>query len=414
MLNSINNIKKMKILVISQYYHPEPGATSYRLRSFVDAMVRRGHKVTVICEFPNHPTGILHRGDRWKLFRSEKHDSYRIIRTFVLTFARKNNIKRMLFYLSFSLSSFLAAVCLRKHDIVFSSSPPIFHVFAAMIAARLKGSQFVLDIRDIWPDTALEVEAIRSGRLLKWGGFLERSLYKNARTIFTVSKGLKNTVESRGGAGKTSTIYNGSEKDILEWRGDIDGLRKSQGWTGNIVVCYAGLMGLGQNLTDILPEIGRIEDNNVKFVFIGDGPGKISLRKEAAGKNLKNVEIRDLMPRLDVIPFIHSSDIMMVILRESEFFRSAIPSKFFDYMAAGKPIVTNVDGELREILEENNAGLYFSLKKKGSFARTIDKLKSNPQLRSLMGANGKRIVEEKFLRSKLGDNQVEIMERSVW
>ena len=411
--NLINKVWKMKILVISQSYHPEPGATSHRLRSIVDAMVRRGHEVTVICEFPNHPTGILDRKYRRRLFKSEKNDSYRIIRTFVLTFARKNNIKRMLFYLSFSLSSFLAAVCLRKHDIVFSSSPPIFHVFAAMIVAKLKGSRFVLDIRDIWPDTALVIKAVKSKRLLKCGGYLEKMLYKNAGTILTISKGLKDTVESRGGTGKTSVIYNGSEKDILDWRGDIEAFRKSQGWTGSIVVCYAGLIGLGQNLVDILPEIDRIEDNNIKFIFIGDGPGKMDLRKDAAKKNLKNLEIMDLMPRPKVIPYIHSSDIMMVILRESEFFKSAIPSKVFDYMAAGKPVVTNVDGELREILTANNAGLYFSLKDIGSFSRVITKLKNDPQLRSEMGANGKRMVREKFLRSKLTDRLVEIMENSV-
>jgi len=401
----------MKILIISQYYPPEPGATSNRLRSIVDVLIKRGHEVDVICEFPNHPTGILAREDRWRLFRVERNDSCRIIRTFVLTFARKNNIKRMLFYLSFSFSSFLAALFLKKHDVIFASSPPIFGVFSSLIAARLKRSRFVLDIRDIWPDSALEIKAVQSNRLLGWGSYLERKLYKHAKIIFAVSKGIKETIEKRGGAGKTYVIYNGSENDMLEWRGDVDEFRRSLGWNGIFVVCYAGLMGLGQDLTKIVPEIDLIGDDDIKFVLIGDGPCKTDLSREASKRNLENVEILDLMPRSRVIPYIHSADVMLVILRESDFFKSAIPSKFFDYMAAGKPVITNVDGELREILSSNNTGLYFSLKEKGSFARAIRLLKEDSTLRTEMGNNGKMVVKEKFLRSRLGDILAEKMEK---
>jgi len=403
----------MRILVISQYYTPEPGATSNRLKSFVDAMIKRGHEVTVICEFPNHPTGVLAPEDRWRFFRIERQGTLRIIRSFVMTFKRKNNIKRMLFYLSFSFSSSLVAIFLKKHDVVMASSPPIFHVFAAMIVAKVKGSKFVLDIRDIWPDTALEFEAIKSNSLLTWGGYLERKLYKNARLIFAVSKGITSIIEKRGGNGKTFVAYNGSENDMLLWDGNIKAFRESQGWTNKIIVCYAGLIGLGQNLTSIIPEIERIENEDIKFVFIGDGPGKEALCKDVKERNLKNVEIRKLMPRSEVVPHIYSSDIMMVVLRESSFFKSAIPSKFFDYMAAGKPVITNVDGELRDILKENNAGLYFSLREKGAFGEVIKILKDNSDLRIKMGENGKKLIERNFLRSKLAGELVEKIEESV-
>lgn len=400
----------MRILIITQYYHPEPGATTHRLMSFVGAMQKRGHRVDVICEFPNHPTGILASGDRWRLFRIERQGSVRIIRTFVLAFRRKNNINRMLFYLSFAFSSFLAALFLKKSDMVFTSSPPIFHAFTAMIAARIKGSKFILDIRDIWPDTALEVEAVKSGRLLKWGGYLERKLYKNALQIFVVSKGIKNTIDSRGGAGKTRVVYNGSQEDMLNWEGDTESLRKSQGWDSKFVVSYAGLMGLGQNLTALIPEISGMDGQDLSFVFIGDGPEKILLEKKAENENLDNIKFIDLMPRKDVIPYIYSSDLMMVILKETDFFKSAIPSKFFDYMAAGKPIITNADGELRGILTEHNAGLYFSLREKGSFARAIGLLRNDPDLRTAMGNNGKKAVQERFLRARTANEMVKVIE----
>jgi colanic acid biosynthesis glycosyl transferase WcaI len=400
----------MKILVISQYYDPEPGATSHRMKSFVDAMVKRGHEVTVICEFPNHPAGILDRKDRWRLFRSEKHESYRIIRTFVLTFRRKNNIKRMLFYLSFSLSSFITAILLKKQDVIFSSSPPIFHVFGAMIAAKIRGSKFTLDIRDIWPEVALGIKAVSNGRLLKWGGYLERKLYQSADFISATTKGQKELIEERGGDGRTMVSYNGSDEMMLNWRGEITELRKTLGWENKVVVCYAGLIGLAQDLDSLTPEFAPLNSDGILFAFIGSGPGEEALRDVAAKYDLKNIRFLQMMPRADVIPYIYASDIMMVVLRESHFFKCTIPSKVFDYMAAGKPVLTNVDGELREIVTSNNAGLYFSLKDKGSFGRAIKRLINDPELRSEMGANGKRLVEEKFIRSRLAEEMVRRLE----
>jgi colanic acid biosynthesis glycosyl transferase WcaI len=119
-------LSPLRVLLISQYFPPEPGAPSNRVKAFVDAMVARGHQVTVVCEFPCYPTGILQKSDRWRLFRVEDNDNFKVIRTFVVSLSNKNNIKRMLFYLSFALSSFVAILFLKRRDIVIASSPPIF------------------------------------------------------------------------------------------------------------------------------------------------------------------------------------------------------------------------------------------------------------------------------------------------
>lgn len=400
----------MKILVITQYYSPEPGAPSNRLLSFVNAMVKRGHKVTVVCEFPNYPSGRLSPKDKWRLFRVEDSGSYKIVRTFVITFTRKNNIKRMLFYLSFAFSSFIAALMLNRHDVVFASSPPIFHTFTAMIAAKLKRSKFVLDIRDIWPDAALEVEAIHNERLIKYGSYLERKIYKNAKIIFTTTKGFKKHIDSRGGKGKTIVSYNGSFEEILSWNGDEESFRRSHGWFRKIVITYAGLIGLGQDLSRLLPEISKLSQDELLFVFVGNGPGKFELEKNVKDLKLENVMMFDLLSIDNVIPFLHCSDVLLVMLRETEFFKIVIPSKFFDYMAAGKPIVSNVDGELREIMEKNNTGIYFSIKESDSFVKSIETLINNPERRKLMGENGKKLVANSFLRSKLAAESVKVIE----
>ncbi|MCP4580340.1 MAG: glycosyltransferase family 4 protein [candidate division Zixibacteria bacterium] len=403
----------MKILVITQYYPPEPGAPSNRLLAFVDAMHKRGHQVTVICEFPNYPDGKLQPGDKWRLFRVENKGNHRIIRTFVLTFAKKNNIKRMIFYLSFAFSSFITALFLKRHDIIFTSSPPIFHAFTAMLAAKIKKSNYVLDIRDVWPESALEVEAVSNPRLLRWGGYVEQKIYHSAVLIITTTKGFKNHIESLGGDGKTAICYNGSIEEILNWTGDVTSLRKSKGWSKKILVTYAGLIGLGQNLIDVLPEVKNITNDELLFVFIGDGPQKNEFLEKIEELKLSNVLVFNMMPLQDVISFLYSSDILLITLRESEYFKTVIPSKFFDSMAAGKPIVSNVNGELREIMEEYNTGIYFSFADKGSFGKAITALYNDQARRNQMGNNGKKVVESKYLRSKLAAEAIKRVEKSV-
>ena len=400
----------MRFLVVTQYFFPEPGAPSNRLQAFVDAMLERGHEVTVICEFPNYPSGRLAREDRGRLFRIEKKGSLKIIRTFVLTFARKNNVKRMLFYLSFALSSFVAALILRRRDVILASSPPIFHVYMATLAAWLKRSRLVVDIRDIWPDTVVEFEAIRAGRLMRWGGKIERGIYDKADLIFCISNGMREKVAVRGGDNKIRIIYNGSSEDMLSWAGDRQAVRRALGWDGKLVVAYMGVIGLGQDLSALLPEIAGSHLDDTFFVFIGDGPGKEALIREKDRLGTDSVIIMAPSPRSKVVEYTHAADIMLVILRESDFFMSAIPSKFFDGMAAGKPVVSNVDGELREIMERNNAGLYFSLREKGSFRKAIQSLGADSGLRQRMGENGRSLTRERFLRSEISREAIKEVE----
>jgi len=400
----------MRILIVTQYFTPEPGATSNRLESFAKGMADRGHDVTVICEFPNHPAGKLQPGDKWRLFRWEKRDNYKILRTAVFTFKKKNNIKRMMFYLSFAFTSFIAALLIRRADVIFTSSPPIFHAYTAMLAARIKGSHFVLDIRDLWPDSALEIEAVSNKFFLKLGSYIERQIYNHAGLIFTVSKGIKDKIEQRGGQNKTHVVYNGSFEKILNWSGDNTQVRSQPGWSDKTVVLYAGLMGLGQGLTDLIPEIQSMPNNNLSFIFIGEGVEKNLLDDKVKELKIENMRLVDSMPLDDVIPYMYAADFLFVILRDKELFKSAIPSKFFDCMAIGKPILTNVDGELREIMEQHNTGLYFSLQEPGSLKRAIEILTSSPDKRREMGENGRKLVAARFLRSKITADAVKLIE----
>lgn len=401
----------MKILMITQYFPPESGAPSNRLKSFADAMVARNHELTVICEFPNYPTGILAKEDKWKLFRIEKNLPYKVIRTFVATIKSKNALTRLLYYISFAFSSFCAALFIRKPDIVFTSSPPIFHAIAAVLIAKLKSTHLVLDIRDLWPDTVREFEAMSNNIFLKWGTYLEKWLYAKSDLIITVSQGMKAKIESRGGYGKCHLAYNGSFESILEWQGDAPDDPGLCGFKQKIIIMYAGRIGLGQKLSDIIPLMLEMKDSNCQFVLIGDGPDKISIRNILREHHAANIWLYEPLSSDDIIPYLYMADILLVVLKKGEFFKSALPSKFFDYMAAGRPVISNVDGELREIMETYNTGIYFESNDSESFKRAIMTLINDPELMSTMGYNGKQLVREKFLRSKIAVEAVSLIEQ---
>jgi colanic acid biosynthesis glycosyl transferase WcaI len=131
------------------------------------------------------------------------------------------------------------------------------------------------------------------------------------------------------------------------------------GWLNKIVIMYAGIIGLSQNLIGLLAEIASIQRDDLLFVFIGEGPLKAQMEKQSSDLNLSNIQYYPHMPQDKIVKYMYSSDILLVVLREKPLFKSAIPSKFFDDMATGKPVISNVDGELREIMENCGSGLYF-------------------------------------------------------
>ena len=217
-------------------------------------------------------------------------------------------------------------------------------------------------------------------------------------------------ISARGGKGKVYLSYNGSNEDMLEWKGDRDVIRAKLGWADKFIVVYAGLIGLGQNLTELPGQIAEISDKKIQLVFIGDGPKKSALANRVAEMNLSNVTFLDLMAREEIIAYTHAADALLVVLIEADFFKSAIPSKFFDCMAAGRPVISNVNGELRDLMDEHQTGMFFSFNEKGSFKKAIEELKGSFDLRERLGKNGRRIVKERFLRSKTAADAVKRIE----
>jgi len=388
----------MRILLITQYFHPEPGAPTNRLISFAREFAHKGHKVTVLCEFPNYPSGVLEKKDRFKIFRKETFENFKIVRTCIIPTRRSNTISRLINYCSFLVSSLLVGLFLERPDLILVSSPPLFAGPAAVWLSILKRVPLVSDIRDLWPEDAILMGQL-SNRLAIWGGRKTADLlYRNSSIIITISEGLKDKLNKMVSGKDIFVIVNGSSAPDF-WP---DLKTQQHAPDSPFTVCYAGALGLGQPIEDIIDAAESTKsDKSTRYLIVGDGVRRDSLITLVNSKRLENVIFTGGVSYAKSLELLSESDVAVVSLVNTEIFKSAIPSKFFDCMALGLPIILGVDGEIRAILEENETGLYY---RSGDWRDLRDKilyLKRNPEIARRFGENGRKLVWGRYRRSDL-------------
>jgi glycosyltransferase involved in cell wall biosynthesis len=402
----------MKILLMTQYFYPEPGATPNRLISFAREFSRKGHELTVLSEFPCYPTGKLPRQYRFKLFKSEYFENFKIIRTFVLPTARSNIITRLFSYASFFLSSFLASLLLRRPDIIIVSSPPPTVGASAALISKIKGVPLVGDIQDLWPEYAIAIGKLRNRVIIYLCRLTERIFYQNCIAMVTISEGLKDYLaEYTNGKKQIYIIRNGSSfpDDPLFYK------KQSRCFSQKtITVCYAGVIGLLQPIQDIIKaaEI-TLPDKTIRYLIVGDGVNKKRFENQVITKELSNVTFKGVISQDETNRLLLKSDIGIVTLLDIDQFKSALPSKFFDYMAVGLPVILGVDGEARKILETNNTGVYYKPGNPDTLVEKIRYLQDNPDIARSMGCAGRKLVLDEFSRSKLSSEMEELISHLV-
>jgi glycosyltransferase involved in cell wall biosynthesis len=397
----------MKILLMTQYFYPEPGAATNRLLSFARGFARKGHDVTVLCEFPCYPSGILPKQYRFKLLKKERFENFDVIRTFIIPTARFGLISRLLNYASFLASSFLVGLFLKRADVIIASSPPPTVGLSAAALSFLKMVPLVGDIRDLWPEYAIAIGELKSGVAIVSSRVTEFIFYSRCFAFVTISQGLKDYLERKAPGKRVFIVMNGSSIPEQE----AYSCKRANCFAGTVThVCYAGVVGLLQPIQDIVDAAQiTLNDRSIIYSVIGDGVKRESLENQLLSKNLDNIIFTGSLPFNETLDRLLQSDIAVVPLLDIEHFKSALPSKFFDYMALGLPIILGVDGEARNILESNQTGVYY---KPGSPEDLVDKIKwlqAHAQKARAMGEAGRKLVFESFSRSVLADK----MERIV-
>jgi len=399
----MENRKPMKILMLTQYFYPEVGATQTRIYEFAKNLINHGHEVTVITEVPNHPIGIIHEKYQGRLFILEELDNIRIIRVWVWARQKKNFLNRILFYFSYMVMSFFAGLYFKgKYDIIFATSPPLFVGVSGYLLSIFKRGKFVLDVRDIWPAAATALGELSNKRIVQLAEKIEVILYRNADSIVAVTRGFCKFIEKRGGnRKKIHYIPNGTVVDLFEPMPPDPELKASLGLEGKFVVTFAGTLGIAQGLWAIIHAAKLLRHyEDIAILFIGDGPVKNNLIELARELELKNTFFHPQVPINNITPYLNISNVLLVSLKNDRIFDTFIPSKMFDFMACGKPIILSVDGEARRIFEEADVGIYVPPENFYELSDAIIKLYENPELCRRYGENGRKYVIKHFSRKE--------------
>jgi glycosyltransferase involved in cell wall biosynthesis len=394
----MNNL--YKILIVSQYYHPDVTAAAFRIKETADILSSKGHQISVITAKPHK--GIINS--------SKKYDdaNVKVIRLPIIKYYGKGKWNYLAHYASFMLNALFAYLVNfgQKSDVVFATSPPLSVGLAGFLMSAIQGSKFILDIRDIWPDSAVAAGQLnQNSKLYKFGKILEQWLYKKADLITCVSIPMADYIRGFIIKGNVAVIYNGVPHQYLHSEGDRETPNNTLFEDNKINITYLGNMGYVQNLQVILEVAKQIKDEmpEIKFYFIGDGIEKSRLEKFKEDNFLDNVMIIGPVAKTQAIQLMRESSALFFQLKDDMVMEKTVPSKVFDYMTAGKPILFGIRGEGKLILEQVKGNIYYKPDSTESFINAVQKLKKNYQQLSINARENMVIVDKYYTREKMVD-----------
>jgi glycosyltransferase involved in cell wall biosynthesis len=410
----------MRVLIVTHYFPPETGAPQARLSALAATWATGGDDVTVLTGMPNHPTGVLPPSYRRAVLRREFADGYRVVRTWLYATPNQGVARKTLGHLSFMASSVLLGLrASGPADVVVVSSPTFFSILSGWLLARLKRARLVVEIRDLWPAIFVELGVLANRRIIALLERMELAAYAAADQVVVVSEGFRADLIGRGvPPAKVHTVRNGADLGRFAFRAAADpGLRARLGaGPGDCLVLYAGTHGISQGLPAIADAAAALEARGthagqpVRFAFVGDGADKRRLERRVAELGLSNVLLLPGVPNAEMPALLAAADICLVPLRDVPLFATFIPSKMFEYLAAGRAVVGSVTGEAAQILREAGAAVV-PPEDGAALADVIAALAADPGRRVTMGQAGRAHVERCYDRVALAREYRKILDQ---
>ncbi len=395
----------MKLLILSQYYPPEHGAPQNRLHDLAVRLNRLGVEITVLTAMPNYPLGAVFPAYRGKLLCEENIDGVRVVRSWIFPAKTKRSIPQLLSYFSFVFSSIPAAFLrIGKTDYLLCESPPIFLGFSAVIISFMKRAKLIMNISDLWPESALQLGLIKRGLIFDILESFELFLYRRSTLVSCQTEGIADSIAKRAKSAKTLFFPNGVDLDLFKTQKKSAEFRKKHGIPQNsILVGYAGNHGRSQALSQIIDAARLLDPLKFHFAFFGDGAEKNDLRSMAENFGMSNILFLDSFPRNDM-PFLLSQfDLAVVPLKNIPLFDGARPSKMFELMACGVPFVFCGRGEGANIAEKSGA-LVSAPENPAELAKSITAITSRSEAeKNDCALKARRFVEDFFDRQKIAE-----------
>ncbi|MBI4061608.1 MAG: glycosyltransferase family 4 protein [Elusimicrobia bacterium] len=407
----------MRILFLSDNFPPEVNAPASRTFEHCRRWAAAGHDVTVLTSVPNFPRGVVFPGYRNRLWQRETMDGVRVLRVWTYIAANEGFARRIADYLSYMLAATLASPLAGGADVVIGTSPQFFPVCAAWIVARLKRAAFVFELRDLWPESIRAVGAMKDGLILRLLERLELFLYREAAAIVSVTHSFKEVLARRGvDPEKIFVVTNGVELSRFHPMPRDAALAAKLGFEGKTVAGYIGTHGMAHALETIIDAAtlvrARPGGEDFRFLLLGDGANKESLKKRALEKNTDNVLFIDTVPKDDVPRYWSLLDVAVIHLRRTELFKTVIPSKLFESMGMGIPVLLGVEGESARIVERNGVGAVFEPQNAEALARELMNFKSHPEIGAAWRRRGPEAAKN-YDRANLAAAMLDVLHRAA-
>jgi glycosyltransferase involved in cell wall biosynthesis len=401
----------MKIIFFSHYYPPEVNAPASRTSEHCRIWAAAGHDVTVVTSAPNHPKGVIYPGYRNRLFQIEIIDGVKVVRVWTYLAANEGFAKRTLNYVSFMMSAALALPRLPRPDVLVSTSPQFFCGLVGLVGKTLKRRPWVLEVRDLWPESIVTVGAMEKGRVTRVLEWLERLAYRRADRIVSVTDSFVPHIAKRcQGADKIDVIKNGVDLSLFKPGADGAEIKRRFGLEGRFVAAYVGTHGMAHGLDTVLEAADRLRsDSRIGFLLVGDGAERARLIEKADAMGLDNVRIVGQLPKGDMPAVWAATDISLILLKRSDTFTKVIPSKIFEAMAMGCPVVLGVEGETRQLLDDAGAGIAITPESARELADAVMRLADDRARGEEMGRQGAAFVRAHYDRTALAMRYLDVL-----
>ena len=407
----------MRILLIHQYFLEKGDGGGSRFNEMTQVWANQGHEITVLAGMVHYATGKKAKRYKGK-FTSKDEQFYQkvdVVRCHVSESYNVSFLGRLWAYFSFVFSSIYAGLFKTKgkYDVIVVTSPPLFVGITAYILSKLKRTPFVFEIRDLWPESAIDTGVLKSGIMIKFAYWFEKFIYKRAKLINVLTPAFRDKLiqNKKVPAEKVIFIPNAADFTLAEKVQEdfnAEAFKQELGLAGKFVITYVGAHGVANHLIQLVEAAEKLTDTNIVFQLIGAGMLKEALLEEAKKRNLSNVIFRDPVSKQEVFKYILASDAGASVLKKVDTFKTIYSNKTFDYMPCKRPILLAIDGVSRELVNEAKCGVYVEPENIDDIVRGAKELaaKSAAEIQR-MGEDGYAHAKEHFDREILAKTYVE-------
>ena len=386
----------MRILFITQWYNPIKLGGAKRTTKMAHCISELGHKVTVLTGMPSYPTGILPKKYKWKIWMKEKEGNINVIRTYEYPTPNRGVFKRIINNLSFMFSSLTTLIFLPPHDAVIVSSPPFLSGITGLAAAWLFKAKFYFDVRDLWPDSAVQMGVLNQKFLTRVFEKIEKTYYAKTTGIFTATPHIQSHLVKEGISYK-KTIVLITPIDTSFFKPQKINRKAYNFSADDFIVCYIGNHSRLYDLVTVLEAANLLKKYvKIKFLLIGEGEEKEKLLILKRKLNLDNVIFFEVQPYEKIRQLINMSNIPLIPLANIRVTQESFPLKAPEYLACGKPVVASISGDIKKYLLDYQAGLIYPSGDLKKFKENILKLYNHPKLVEKMSKNARELALDIF------------------